>query len=163
MERLQKIIALSGYTSRRKAEDLIKAGKVMVNGKVVRELGTKANFSDDILIDGNSSQDIGGLVLKDRELLSDNGIVIICATLDKQTKEILAYPQVLTKGFIYVRESTDLINEMKRISLEVINENTDNNYVDYNKIKLGIRERLSNYLYDETECKPMIITVIQEV
>lgn len=52
MERLQKIIALSGYTSRRKAEDLIKAGKVMVNGKVVRELGTKANFSDDILIDG---------------------------------------------------------------------------------------------------------------
>ena len=119
--------------------------------------------TDDILIDGNSSQDIGGLVLKDRELLSDNGIVIICATLDKQTKEILAYPQVLTKGFIYVRESTDLINEMKRISLEVINENTDNNYVDYNKIKLGIRERLSNYLYDETECKPMIITVIQEV
>lgn len=52
MERLQKIIALSGYASRRKAEDLIKAGKVMVNGKVVRELGTKANFSDDILIDG---------------------------------------------------------------------------------------------------------------
>ena len=52
MERLQKIIALSGYASRRKAEDLIKAGKVMVNGKVVRELGTKASFSDDILIDG---------------------------------------------------------------------------------------------------------------
>lgn len=52
MERLQKIIALSGYASRRKAEDLIKAGKVIVNGKVVRELGTKANFSDDILIDG---------------------------------------------------------------------------------------------------------------
>lgn len=52
MERLQKIIALSGYASRRKAEELIKAGKVMVNGKVVRELGTKANFSDDILIDG---------------------------------------------------------------------------------------------------------------
>lgn len=52
MERLQKIIALSGYASRRKAEELIKAGKVMVNGKVVRELGTKANYSDDILIDG---------------------------------------------------------------------------------------------------------------
>ena len=52
MERLQKIIALSGYASRRKAEELIKSGKVMVNGKVVRELGTKANFSDDILIDG---------------------------------------------------------------------------------------------------------------
>ena len=118
---------------------------------------------DDILIDGNSSQDIGGLVLKDRELLSDNGIVIICATLDKKTKEILAKPEVLTRGFIYVKESAQLIDEMKRISLEVIEENILNNYVEYNKIKVGIRERLSNYLYEETECKPMIITVVQEV
>ena len=118
---------------------------------------------DDILIDGNSSKDIGELVLKDRELLSDNGIVIICATLDKKTKEILAMPEVLTRGFIYVKESTSLIEEMKRISLEVIQENTSDNYVEYNKIKLGIRDRLSKYLYEETECRPMIITVIQEV
>ena len=119
--------------------------------------------TDSILIDGNSSKDIGELVLKDREMLSDNGIVIICSTLDKRTKEILAYPEVLTRGFIYVKESTELIDEIKRISLEVINENTSNNYVEYNKIKLGIRERLSRYLYDETGCKPMIITVVQEV
>lgn len=118
---------------------------------------------DDVLIDGNSSQDIGGLVLKDRELLSDNGIVIICATLDKKTKEVLAAPEVLTRGFIYVRESTDMIDEMKRISLEVIHENTSDNYVEYNKIKMSIRDRLSRYLYEETECKPMIITVVQEV
>lgn len=118
---------------------------------------------DDVLIDGNSSQDIGELVLKDRELLSDNGIVIICATLDKKTKEILAYPEVLTRGFIYVKESTDLIEEMKRISLEIINENTVDNYVEYNKIKTSVRERLSHYLYEETGCKPMIITVVQEV
>ena len=52
---------------------------------------------------------------------------------------------------------------MKRISLEVIQENTSDNYVEYNKIKLGIRDRLSKYLYEETECRPMIITVIQEV
>lgn len=118
---------------------------------------------DDILIDGNSNQDIGELVLKDRELLSDNGIVIICSTLDRKTKEILATPEVLTRGFIYVKESSELIEEMKRISLEVINENVNNNYVEYNKIKMGIRERLSRYLYEETECRPMIITVIQEV
>ncbi len=118
---------------------------------------------DDILIDGNSSKDIGELVLKDRELLSDNGIVIICATLDKRTKEVLAMPEVLTRGFIYVKESNDLIEEMKKISLDVIQENTSDNYVEYNKIKLGIRDRLSKYLYEETECRPMIITVIQEV
>ena len=139
------------------------------NGDIITFINgeLKENFEkvkvDDILIDGNSSQDVGELVLKDRELLSDNGIVIICSTLDKRTKSILAYPEVLTRGFIYVKESSDLIEEMKRISLEVINENTSDNYVEYNKIKTGIRERLSNYLYEETGCKPMIITVIQEV
>lgn len=133
----------------------------IINGEL-KEVNEKVKV-DSVLIDGNSSQDVGQLVLKDRELLSDNGIVVICATLDKRTKEILAYPEVLTKGFIYVKENTDLIEEMKRISLEVINENTAGNYVEYNKIKMSIRERLSHYLYEETECKPMIITVIQEV
>ena len=139
------------------------------NGDVINFVGGKLKDTnekvkvDNILIDGNSSKDIGELVLKDREMLSDNGIVIICSTLDKKTKEILAYPEILTRGFVYVKENTELIDEIKRISLEVINENTSNNYVEYNKIKLGIRERLSHYLYDETGCKPMIITVIQEV
>ena len=119
--------------------------------------------TDDILIDGNSSKDIGELVLKDRELLSDNGIVIICSTIDKKTKKILAEPEVLTRGFVYVKENTDLIDEIKKISLEVINENISNNYVEYNKIKMSIRERLSKYLYEQTECRPMIITVVQEV
>ncbi len=139
------------------------------NGDVITFIGGKLKNvnekvkTDDILIDGNSSKDIGELVLKDREMLSDNGIVIICATLDKRSKDILAYPEVLTRGFIYVKENTELIDEIKRISLEVINENISNNYVEYNKIKLGIRERLSQYLFEETGCKPMIITVVQEV
>ena len=118
---------------------------------------------DDVLIDGKSSDDVGELVIKDREMLGENGIMLISATLDKQTKKILVGPEVTTRGFIYVKESTSLIEEMKRISLEVIQENTSDNYVEYNKIKLGIRDRLSKYLYEETECRPMIITVIQEV
>ena len=133
----------------------------IINGEL-KDISEKVKV-DDILIDGTSSQDIGELVLKDRELLSDNGIVIICSTLDKRTKEILAPPEILTRGFIYVKENTEIIEEMKRISLEVINENTVSNYVEYNKIKMTIRDRLSKYLYEETECKPMIITVIQEV
>lgn len=133
----------------------------IINGEL-KDISEKVKV-DDILIDGTSSQDIGELVLKDRELLSDNGIVIICSTLDKRTKEILAPPEILTRGFIYVKENTEIIEEMKRISLEVINENIVSNYVEYNKIKMTIRDRLSKYLYEETECKPMIITVIQEV
>ena len=111
---------------------------------------------DEILIDGKTVGDISELVIKDRELLSDNGIVLVSATLDKKTKKILAGPEILTRGFIYVKENIDIIKEAERISLEVINENIKNNYVEFNKIKLGIREKLGKYLYKETECKPMI-------
>ena len=118
---------------------------------------------NDIMIDGTASEDIGELVLKDREMLSDNGIVIVCATLDKKSKEILAGPAILTRGFVYVKDSGDMIKEIERISKEKIIENTNNNYVEFNKIKNAIRDEVGKYLYLETECKPMIITVIQEV
>ncbi len=131
------------------------------NGKLV-ETNEKIKI-DELLIDGNQAKDIGELVLKDRELLSDNGIVIICATLNRKTKEILAGPEVLTRGFIYVKENTDIIEKIKEISVHVINSNISNNYVEFNKIKTGIRDELGKFLYLETECKPMIITVISEI
>lgn len=118
---------------------------------------------EDIMIDGNSVGDIGELVLKDREMLSDNGIVIISTTIDRKTKNILAGPEILTRGFIYVRENADIINEIKNISSRVIKENSTNNYVEYNKIKNAIRDDVGKYIYKETGCKPMIITVMLEV
>lgn len=118
---------------------------------------------DEILIDGKSTQDIGELVLKDRELLSKDGIVIICATLNKKTKEIIAGPEILTRGFIYVKNNTEIINVIKEMSTKVILANTNENYVDFNKVKTGIRDDLGKFLYSETECKPMIITVINEI
>ena len=118
---------------------------------------------EDVLIDGNSSDDIGELVLKDREMLSENGIMLISATLDRATKKILVGPEVTTRGFIYVKDSSEMIEEIKRISLEIIEKNISPTYVDYNQIKNEVREELSRYFYSETECKPMIIAVIQEV
>lgn len=118
---------------------------------------------DDILIDGLAAGDVGELVLKDREMLSSNGIVIITATLDKNTKEVLAGPEVLTRGFIYVKENIDLIKEAQKISLDVIKEHTRTNYVDFSKVKLGIRDKVGKYFYEQTECKPMILIVIGEV
>ncbi len=118
---------------------------------------------EDILIDGTSVGDIGELVIKDREMLSDNGIVIICTTVDRKTKAILAGPEVLTRGFIYVKENADIINEIQSISNRVIKENIVNNYVEYNKIKNAIRDEVGKYIFNETECKPMIITVMLEV
>ena len=120
-------------------------------------------FVDDVLIDGSSSEDVGDLVIKDREMLSENGIVLVSATLSKKDKHLLVGPEITTRGFIYVKDSKEMIEEIKRISLEVINNNTNNNYVDFNSIKTEIREKLSKYFYVETECKPMIIAVIQEI
>lgn len=118
---------------------------------------------EDILIDGKTVGDIGELVLKDRESLSENGIVLVTVTLDKQTKKILAGPEILTRGFVYVKENTDLIKEAENISLEVIENNIDPRYVDFNKIKTDIRDKVGKFLYEETECKPMILIVVQEV
>ena len=118
---------------------------------------------NDILIDGKSSDDVGDLVIKDREMLSENGIVLISATLIKKDKHILVEPKITTRGFIYVKDSAEMIEEIKKISLAVIERNITTNYVDFNNIKNEIREDLGKYLYQETECKPMIIAVIQEV
>ncbi len=118
---------------------------------------------DDILIDGKTIGDIGELVLKDRESLSENGVVIVTATLSRNSKKILAGPEILTRGFIFVKENIDLIKEAEKISLKVINENIKNNHVDFNKVKTGVRDKLGKYLYKETGCRPMILIVMQEI
>ena len=121
--------------------------------------------TDEILIDGKSNGDIGDLVLKDREMLGENGIVIISCTLDKESKKILAGPEVLTRGFIYVKDNLDLVDEIKNMSLEVIEKNISegSKRVDYSAIKTEVRDVLGKYFYKTMETKPMIITVIQEV
>lgn len=118
---------------------------------------------DDILIDGKTVGDIGELVLKDRESLSENGIVIVSVTIDKMTKKVLAGPEILTRGFIYVKDNINLIKEAEKICLDVVNENTKPSHIEFNKVKSGIRDKLGKYLYQETECNPMILVVMQEV
>ncbi|MBR3198892.1 MAG: ribonuclease J [Bacilli bacterium] len=130
-------------------------GKLIDNGMKIP--------TDDILVDGLGTGDVGELVLKDRELLSTNGIVIITTTIDRESKEVLAGPEVLTRGFIYVKENTELIKEAQKISADVIKENTKGNFIDFNKVKLGIRDKVSKYFYEQTECKPMILVSILEV
>jgi len=120
---------------------------------------------EQVLISGSSGDDIGDLVLKDREMLGNSGIVIISCTLDKDTKEIIGGPEILTRGFVYVKESQELIEKTAEIARNVILEDTKDSgkRVDYTRIKNDVRAELGNYFYQETEAKPMIITVIQEV
>lgn len=118
---------------------------------------------EDIMIDGKSSSDIGELVLKDREMLSDNGIVIISTTLDRKTKEVLAGPEVITRGFIYVKDNSEVISEIQKIALECIKEHAIGPHIEFNKVKNQVRENVGKYIYKQTECKPMIISVILEI
>ena len=135
---------------------------VEINNGVLQD-NFKSIKVNDVLIDGKSNDDVGDLVIKDRQMLSENGIVLISATISKKTREILVGPEVTTRGFIYIKDSKDMINEIKNIALTVITRNITDRYVEYTKIKTEIREELGKYLYNETECKPMIIAVIQEV
>lgn len=140
-----------------------------LNGEVATFIDGQLKSNDDkvkvdeILIDGKTSGDVGDLVLKDREVLSDSGIVIVNANIDKEKRTIINKPNIITKGFIYVKDNIDLIKEAEKVVTETIKENVKATYVDYNKLKLDIRDRLGKYFYKETECKPMIIIVVQEV
>ena len=135
-----------------------------INGELKSE-----NFDhikvDEIFIDGTSGEDVGNLVLKDREMLGENGIVIVSCTLNKDTKKIVGGPEILTRGFIYVRDNQSLLEDTKSLAKEVIEINIEDNVkrVDYSKIKNEVRDKLGKFFYEKTESKPMIITVIQEV
>lgn len=132
-----------------------------VNGNLVNDFSKMP--VGDVLIDGDSSDDIGEVVLRDREMLSLNGIIIISATLSKKGKKLLAGPEILTRGFVYVKDSIELIDTIKEMCTKIINDNVHDNYVDYSKIKNTIREELSRYLSSQTGNKPMIISVLQEI
>ena len=132
-----------------------------VDGKLVDE--PEHIIADETLIDGTSSDDIGDLVLKDRELLSKNGIVIVSATIDKKTKKIIASSQILTRGFIYVKDNLDIIEKSEEISNKVIEECITGKKVDFSGIKNKIREELGSYFNEVTGSIPMIITVILEI
>ena len=119
--------------------------------------------SGEIMIDGDSSDDIGEVVLKDREMLSDNGIMIVSATLSKVNKNIIAGPEILTRGFVYVKDSAELLDTIKKMCEEIIRDNIHDTHVDYGKIKNSIRDSLSKYLSSQTGNKPMIISVLQEI
>ena len=132
-----------------------------IDGKLAKK--TDLIEADELLIDGTKSDDIGDLVLKDRELLSKNGIVIVSATIDRKTKKIVASPQILTRGFIYVKDNLDIISKSEEISREVIEECISGRKVDFTGIKVKIRERLGSYFNDVTGSIPMIITVVLEI
>lgn len=118
--------------------------------------------TDELLIDGEVG-DVGEIVLKDREMLSDNGVVVVVITIDKLTKKLKHQIEIHSRGFVYVRDNIDVMKEAVNIATKVVNDNTKHNFIDYNKVKLGVRDELGKYFYNEIGTKPMILLIVQEI
>ncbi len=119
--------------------------------------------SGDIYVDGIGVGDVGNIVLNDRKHLSADGIIIIVATIDSQTGEVISGPDIVSRGFVYVRESEELINSARYLSCRVIEESYSSRYHDWNTVKTSLRDEISKMMYERTKRKPMVLPIIMEV
>lgn len=116
-----------------------------------------------ILVDGLGVGDVGNIVLRDRQNLAENGIIIVVMTLEKYTNQLLAGPDIVTRGFVYVRESENLIEEAKQVVCEALDESLGRRVTDWGKIKMVVKDSLSEYLWKKMKRNPMILPIIMEV
>ncbi len=116
-----------------------------------------------ILVDGLGVGDVGSTVLRDRRILSEHGIIIVVMTLEKGCGQILAGPDIISRGFVYVKESEDLMEEATVLLEETLQEILSRNITDWNKIKNALRDALSDFVWRKTKRSPMIMPIIMEV
>ena len=116
-----------------------------------------------ILVDGLGMGDVGNIVLRDRQNLAQNGIIIVVLTLEKYSNQLLAGPDIVSRGFVYVRESEDLMEEAQRIVDEAVQSCLEKHVSDWGKIKNIIRDSLSDFLWKKMKRNPMILPIIMEV
>ena len=116
-----------------------------------------------VLIDGLGVGDVGNVVLRDRKHLSEDGLVIIVATVDSKTGKVLAGPDLVSRGFVYVRENESLMDGAQSIVENALDRCVDEHVRDWNSVKTRVREALSSYIYRRTKRSPMILPILMEV
>ena len=116
-----------------------------------------------ILVDGLGVGDVGNIVLRDRQHLSENGLIIIVVTLEKYSNQVLSGPDIVSRGFVYVRESENLMEEARDVVNNALDRCLSSNVTDWGKIKTEIKDTLSDYLWKKTKRNPMILPIIMEV
>ncbi|WP_349672177.1 ribonuclease J [Lacrimispora sp.] len=141
---------------------------IMSSGDVV-ELGSESwkvvdhVQSGGILVDGLGVGDVGNIVLRDRQNLAQNGIIVVVLTLEKYSNQLLAGPDIVSRGFVYVRESEDLMEEARAIVNDAVQDCLERKINDWGKIKNIIRDSLSDFLWKRMKRNPMILPIIMEV
>ncbi len=141
---------------------------MLTNGRVLELNEKEAKFngtvpSGRVLVDGLGVGDVGNIVLRDRQHLAQDGLIIIVLTMDSQTGEVVAGPDVISRGFVYVRESENLMDDVKSVVRHEISLCEQRGVRDWSTIKSSVKENLRDYLFIKTKRNPMIIPIIMEV
>ena len=124
---------------------------------------TDAVPGEDIMIDGSGVGDVGNIVLRDREVLSDDGVFIAAVTIDRKKKKIISEPRVSTRGFVYIKANHALMNGAADVIKEAINNNFEHKKFDWTELKQDVRNDVEKYLYKQTGRRPVVLPVVMEV
>ncbi|WP_010286640.1 ribonuclease J1 [Kurthia massiliensis] len=141
---------------------------VMENGEVLALSSDSAHVagripSGDVYIDGNGIGDIGNIVLRDRRILSEEGLVIVVVSLDMNTKRIVSGPDIISRGFVYMRESGSMINEAQQMLNRHLQQSLQEKSPQWSELKNEITDVLTPYLFEKTKRRPMVLPIIMEV
>jgi ribonuclease J len=141
---------------------LLQAGNVLAlsekEGKVIGQVKAR-----EIYVDGLGIGDVGNIVLRDRQVLAENGLIIIIVGLERATNQVVSGPDIVSRGFVYVRESDELMLKIRQIARRSVDKCIERNTMDWGKIKNSIKDDLSEYLWKELKRNPLILPVIVEV
>ncbi|GLB46985.1 ribonuclease J [Philodulcilactobacillus myokoensis] len=130
------------------------------NHKMYRGTAVKAGS---VMIDGIGVGDIGNIVLRDRKVLSEDGIFIAVITIDRKKRQVVAKPKLTSRGYIYVKTHKNLMNECSKLVYNTVQKNLDNEEFDWGHLKQSVREKLNSYLFKKTQSHPVILPVIMEI
>ena len=142
---------------------------------LITEIGKVIEFKNDtmkivesvpagrVLVDGLGIGDVGSVVLRDRKHLAEDGLVLVTITMDSVTNEVVSGPEVISRGFVYVRESEDLIYDVREVTCDTLERCYMKGIHDWNTIKSRVRDDVSRFLYDKTKRSPMILPIIMEI
>ncbi|MDP4145391.1 MAG: ribonuclease J [Bacillota bacterium] len=141
---------------------IIENGDVIeVSRDLIRKNGTVV--SGQVFVDGLGVGDVGNIVLRDRKHLSQDGILTVVVTIEKESGAVIAGPDIISRGFVYVRESEDLMDEAREIVKDALRKCEENHVTEWATIKSNIKEVLRLFLYEKTKRKPMILPIIMEI
>lgn len=127
----------------------------------IKKVGTVT--AGDVYVDGLGVGDVGNVVLNDRKKLSQDGIIIVVATIDAHGGYVVSGPDIVSRGFVYVKDNEDLMNAARDLACRVIDEQYDSRYHDWNSVKTKVRDEISRLMYEKTKRSPMILPIFMEI